>query len=184
MSDSLSQIIIPLQKQRTSPLSTHSVCHSRLLATPFGLLGSPCVSNLDVVECIFAPISQSASRCVAHQVAGGEECLLPRDAYLPPRKQASQCFVCRLLNCIMRRDAKSSNDMHGCYWSKVFGSIPPLWKLSTGELACERTGAIPCDFTFISKNRPSNNNKYTPSVLLWPRGKVVHFFLSPDVKDI
>lgn len=97
-------------------------------------------------------------------------------------------FRLQALNSIMSRDAKSSNDMHDCYWSKVFGSIPPqnapFENLSAEELACERTGAFPCDFTFVSKNRPSNNNKYTPSVLLWPRGNCSLFFLSPDVKDI
>lgn len=58
----------------------------------------------------------------------------------------------------------------------------PLKNLSTGELACERTGAFPCDFTFISKNRPSNNNKYTPSVLLWPRGNCSLFFCPQMLK--
>lgn len=85
-------------------------------------------------------------------------------------KTSEPMFRLQALNSIMSQDAKSSNDMHDCYWSKVFGSIPPqkapFENLSTGELACERPGAFPCDFTFISRNRPSNNSKYTPSVLL------------------
>lgn len=179
MSDSLSQIIIPLQKQRTSPLSTYSVCHSRLLATPFGLLGSACVSNLGAVKCIFTPISQSASRFVAHQVAGGKNAPPPLHRLLPLRKQVSQCFVCRLW--IVFWDEMPSRAMicMVATGQRYLGPFRPFEHFPLGNWLVRK----PCDFTFISKNRPSNNNKCTASVLLWPRGKIVHF-VSPDVKDI
>lgn len=181
MSDSLSQIIIPFKKQRTnSPLGVFRLP----LQAARGLLRPPRLTmcfKFGRCRMYFYP-NFSISLPLCHTSGSWREECLPPSPLTSTEKTSEPMFRLQALNCIMIQDAKLSNDMHGCYWSKVFGSIP-LWKLSTGELACERTGAFPCDFTFMLKNRLSNDNKYSASALLWPRGEVVHF-LSPDAEDI